>query len=62
MDGIAGFPSFACPLASPVPPVMIRRCGGWEENSKIVIVFICVARATEVCDECHFAILEDEKS
>ncbi len=45
MDGSAGLPSFARPLESKPPPTLIRRCCGRLENSKFVIVFICVARA-----------------
>jgi len=44
--GIAGVQTFARLPALRVPPAFIRRCGGKKENSKIVIVFICVARAT----------------
>jgi hypothetical protein len=44
--GLAGVETLARLSALHVPPSFIRRCGAKQENSKFVIVFICVARAT----------------
>jgi hypothetical protein len=57
MDGIAGFPSFARPLAWYVPPPFIRRRGGRKENSKFVIVFICITMVTKDHGKGRFILL-----
>lgn len=48
MEGIACFQTFTSPLSLYFPAPFIRRCGERDENSKFVIVFICIEMATEI--------------